>query len=100
MNTATTFVDLAFTWLAIFREEIQVKHSWSPEGNFPSVKWLKPSPAEQLPAFSQHPPTDTPAPSSPCSTGISHNLSAGRCSFQNSDEGAVTTALFWDIIWN
>lgn len=31
----------------------------------PSVKWLKPSPAEQLPAFSQRPPTDTPAPSSP-----------------------------------
>ncbi|CAK6974996.1 Hypothetical predicted protein [Scomber scombrus] len=46
------------------------------------------------------PPTDTPAPSSPCLAGISHNLSAGRCFFQNGDEGATTTALFRDIIWN
>lgn len=86
-----TFVDLAFTRTAIFfsRKETQVKHSQvltEPPRQFPppSVKWLKPSPAEQLPAFSQHPPpTDTPAPSSPRPAGIGHNPSAGRRSLQN-----------------
>lgn len=60
MNTATTFVDLAFTQLAIFQggnsSEALPNTRGALQGNFPSVKWLKPSPAEQLPAFSQHPP--------------------------------------------
>lgn len=73
------------------RKETQVKHSQvltEPRRQFPpSVKWLKPSPAEQLPAFSQHPPpTDTPAPSSPRPAGISHNPSAGRRSLQNGQD--------------
>lgn len=47
MNTATTFVDLAFTQLAIFQggnsSEALPNTRGALQGNFPSVKWLKPS---------------------------------------------------------
>lgn len=89
---------------SFFREEIQVKHSHvlvkHTEGNFPSVKRLKPTQTELLPAFSQHPTTDTAAPSSPCLAGISHNLLLGLCSFQNGDKEATTTALFLNLNHN
>lgn len=60
MNTASTFVDSAFTRTAIFQEGNSSEALPSThrilKAISPSVKWLKPSPAEQLPAFSECPP--------------------------------------------
>lgn len=78
-------------------------YSWSTEGNFPSVKWLKPSSAEQLPAFSKHshwhPFSIIPAPPSSdlASVTTSQHVSAP---LEKVARGATTTALFRDISWN
>lgn len=85
-----------------FRKEIQVKHSQVLTEHWrqfpPSVKWLKPSPAEQLPAFSERPPP----------TPLLHHRPAQLASVTTSQrvvapsrtEKVTTAALLWDVIWN
>lgn len=94
MNTASTFVDSAFTRTAIYQEgnpsEALPSTHRILKAISPSVKWLKPSPAEQLPAFSERPPP-TPllhhCPAQPASVTTSQQVTA-----PSRIDGATTAA--------